>query len=36
LVIHQWRMKGRGHIVADYSESNDKAFTHRRLDKRFY
>ena len=35
LVIYQWRMKGKGHIVADYSGPNAKTFTHRKLDKRF-
>ncbi len=35
LVIYQWRMVGHGHIVADYSGSNAKALTHRKLDKRF-
>jgi glutamate-5-semialdehyde dehydrogenase len=35
LVIYQWRMKGKGHIVADYSGPNAKTFTHRNLKKRF-
>ena len=36
LMIYQWRMVGHGHIVADYSGPEAKAFTHRRLDKKFY
>ncbi len=35
LVIYQWRMKGKGHIVADYSGPSAKTFTHRKLDKKF-
>jgi glutamate-5-semialdehyde dehydrogenase len=35
LVIYQWRLLGRGHIVADYSGDNARAFTHRKLDKQF-
>lgn len=36
LMIYQWRMVGHGHIVADYSGPAAKAFTHRRLDKKFH
>jgi glutamate-5-semialdehyde dehydrogenase len=35
LMIYQWRMIGRGQIVADYSGPDAKPFTHRRLDKKF-
>jgi len=35
LVIYQWRMVGDGHIVADYSGTGARTFTHRKLDKRF-
>jgi glutamate-5-semialdehyde dehydrogenase len=35
LVIYQWRMKGKGHIVADYSGPDAKTFTHRKSDKQF-
>ena len=35
LVIYKWRLIGDGHIVADYSGSNAKVFTHRRLEKKF-
>lgn len=35
LMIYQWRMLGQGQIVADYSGSNSKPFTHRILDKKF-
>ena len=35
LLIYQWRMLGNGHVVADYSGAEGKAFTHRKLDKRF-
>jgi len=35
LVIYQWRLLGSGHIVADYSGDNARAFTHRKLDKHF-
>jgi len=31
LVIYKWRLFGQGHIVADYSGKNAKAFTHRQL-----
>jgi glutamate-5-semialdehyde dehydrogenase len=32
LVIYKWRMIGNGHVVADYTGPNAKAFTHRPLD----
>lgn len=35
LLIYQWRMVGNGHIVADYSGPEARAFTHRKLEKRF-
>jgi len=35
LVIYQWRLMGNGHIVADYSGSNPKPFTHRKIEKQF-
>jgi glutamate-5-semialdehyde dehydrogenase len=35
LMIYQWRMVGHGQIVADYSGSDAKPFTHRKLDKQF-
>jgi glutamate-5-semialdehyde dehydrogenase len=31
LVIYKWRLIGNGHIVADYTGSDAKPFTHRRL-----
>jgi glutamate-5-semialdehyde dehydrogenase len=31
LVIYKWRMIGNGHVVADYTGPNAKAFTHRSL-----
>ena len=33
LVIYKWRLIGNGHVVADYSGKDGKAFTHRRLQK---
>ena len=33
LLIYKWRMIGDGHIVADYSGSDGKKFTHKKLDK---
>ncbi len=35
LMIYKWRLVGNGHVVADYSGSNAKPFTHRPLDKKF-
>ena len=35
LLIYQWRMMGNGHVVADYSGPQAKAYTHRKLHKRF-
>jgi len=35
LLIYQWRLLGKGHIVADYSGPQAKAFTHRKLNKQF-
>ncbi len=35
LTIYQWRLMGGGHIVADYSGSNARAFSHRKLNKTF-
>ena len=35
LLIYQWRLVGNGHVVADYSGPEGKAFTHRKLDKPF-
>jgi glutamate-5-semialdehyde dehydrogenase len=35
LLIYQWRLMGKGHIVADYSGDKAKAFTHRKLKKPF-
>jgi glutamate-5-semialdehyde dehydrogenase len=35
LTIYQWRLMGRGQIVADYSGSNARTFRHRKLDKTF-
>jgi len=35
LVIYKWRLIGNGHIVADYSGKDGKAFAHRRLQKNF-
>ncbi len=35
LLIYQWRLMGTGHVVADYSGDNARAFTHRRIDKTF-
>ncbi|HUW43102.1 MAG TPA: glutamate-5-semialdehyde dehydrogenase [Thermoplasmata archaeon] len=31
LVIYKYRLKGKGHVVADYTGRNAKRFTHRRL-----
>jgi glutamate-5-semialdehyde dehydrogenase len=31
LLIYKWRLFGNGHIVADYSGSNARSFTHRPL-----
>lgn len=35
LLIYQWRMMGKGHVVADYSGENAKPFSHKQLQKRF-
>jgi glutamate-5-semialdehyde dehydrogenase len=35
LVIYKWRLIGNGHIVADYSGKDARAFTHRALKKNF-
>jgi len=35
LLIYQWRLMGTGHVVADYTGDNAKAFTHRKLKKIF-
>ncbi|MEJ2157051.1 MAG: glutamate-5-semialdehyde dehydrogenase [Desulfobacteraceae bacterium] len=35
LVIYQWRLVGKGHIVADYSGPGARTYTHRSLNKRF-
>jgi glutamate-5-semialdehyde dehydrogenase len=35
LLIYKWRLIGNGHLVADYSGKNAKAFTHRSIKKDF-
>jgi len=35
LVIYKWRLIGSGHVVADYSGKDARAFTHRALKKNF-
>ena len=35
LLIYQWRLMGHGQLVADYSGSRAKGFTHRQLEKKF-
>ncbi|MHC4291173.1 MAG: glutamate-5-semialdehyde dehydrogenase [Planctomycetota bacterium] len=35
LLIYKWRMIGDGHIVADYSGTDGKKFTHKKLEKEF-
>lgn len=35
LLIYQWRLMGTGQVVADYSGPGARAFTHRKLNKRF-
>jgi glutamate-5-semialdehyde dehydrogenase len=35
LVIYKWRLIGKGHLVADYSGKDARAFTHKRLNKDF-
>lgn len=35
LVIYKWKLLGTGQIVADYSGSKAKKFTHKKLDKKF-
>ncbi|MBW2176913.1 MAG: glutamate-5-semialdehyde dehydrogenase [Deltaproteobacteria bacterium] len=32
LMIYKWRLIGNGHVVADYTGNNAKAFTHRSLE----
>ncbi len=33
LLIYKWKLLGHGHIVADYSGTNARGFTHKPLDK---
>jgi glutamate-5-semialdehyde dehydrogenase len=35
LLIYQWRLIGKGHIVADYGGDQGKTFKHLKLDKKF-
>jgi glutamate-5-semialdehyde dehydrogenase len=35
LLIYQFRLIGQGHVVADYSGAQGRAFTHRKIDKIF-
>jgi len=35
LLIYKYKLLGSGHIVADYSGSDDKKFSHKKLDKEF-
>ncbi len=35
LLIYKWRLVGDGHIVADYSGSDGRQFTHKKLEKDF-
>ena len=35
LLIYQWRLMGKGHIVADYSGEKARPFTHKKLNKQF-
>jgi glutamate-5-semialdehyde dehydrogenase len=35
LVIYKWKLKGAGHVVADYADGR-RTFTHRRLRRRFH
>lgn len=35
LVIYKWRLVGNGHVVADYSDKDARALTHRPLKKDF-
>ena len=35
LMIYKWRLVGDGHVVADYSGAGGKAFTHRKIEKKF-
>jgi glutamate-5-semialdehyde dehydrogenase len=35
LLIYKWRLIGNGHLVADYSGEDAKAFTHRSIKKDF-
>ena len=33
LLIYKWRLMGKGHIVADYSGTGGKKYTHKKLNK---
>lgn len=35
LLIYKWKMKGNGHIVADFSGDHGKKFTHKKIDEEF-
>ena len=35
LLIYKWKLLGKGQAVADYSGSNAKKFTHKKIDKNF-
>ena len=35
LLIYKWRLVGDGHIVSDYSGSDGRRFTHKKLEKDF-
>ncbi len=35
LMIYKWRLKGNGHVVADYAGQDAKSFTHIRMNKEF-
>ncbi len=35
LLIYKWKMKGSGHIVADFSDDGGKKYTHKKLNKEF-
>jgi glutamate-5-semialdehyde dehydrogenase len=35
LLLYQWRLMGKGHVVADYSGEKAKPFTHKKLNKIF-
>jgi glutamate-5-semialdehyde dehydrogenase len=36
LVIYKWKLIGSGHTVADYTGTNAKQFTHKKLKKEFH